>query len=249
MTWYDIVESKPEFRIDKINRSLVTLTQQVTVGWSDSEDEFTSDFTAMPSTTVQMAPLYAQEFLDTAYNSGIKQNDEPVEEKKSEKPESKSLIPCRPGRLKQWINECKSKNKAKSLVPQRREPDLQCEYQSGVESTLTPLSAPGPLSSLLSPLQLEEKTSSIVSFASMAASGGTRETARGVGTTGRGGGSSRGGATTGRGGTRNKAVLKPLTAAAAHINERIRGTVLEKKRTATSRTPRCTATVESYLNE
>ena len=260
-TWYEIADSKPEFRIDRDKRTLVSLKQQVTVGWSDSEDEITSDFTALPSTTVQMAPLYSQEFLGTAYNSGVKENDEPVEENKSQNPKSKSLVPCRPGRLKQWINECKSKNKAKSLVPQRREPDIKSEYQSGVESTLTPLSAVGPLSSLLSPLQLEDKPSSIVSidtpsFASIAASAGKQEikrgagtTGRGAGTTGRGGGTSRGGTTTGRGGARNKAVLKPLTAASAQINERIKVNALEQKRKATSQTPRYSATVESYLNE
>ena len=54
----------------------------------------------------------------------------------------------------------------------------------------------GPLSSLLSPLQLEDKPSSIVSidtpsFASIAASAGKQEIKRGAGTTGRGGGMSR----------------------------------------------------------
>ena len=91
-TWYDIADSKPEFRIDRDNRTLVSLKQQVTVGWSDSEDEVTSDFTALPSTTVQMAPLYSQEFLETAYNSGVKENDEAVEENKSQNPKSETVI-------------------------------------------------------------------------------------------------------------------------------------------------------------
>ena len=232
IAWYEAMDQKP-FQIDYDMRTAKSNIERAPIGWnrdsSDDEAETTgSEFTELPSTTVAMEPLYAP--VQAAPSEANNNQKQP------------SLIPCRKGRFREWLDNCKAK---KSLVPQRNK-----QENAAAESD----DDDGEIKSIVTDLDNTSiDITSIDTFASKLASSSTSKPPQVTSScAGRGGynaGKPHGGA---RGG-KNRAPLRPLTAATIALNERLsEARLTEERRKQQERSMSNVATspaIDSYLKE
>ena len=227
LAWYETLNPKP-FRIDFDTRSAQSNIEQIPLGWNDDSDEeeridtTCSEFTELPSTTVDIAmePLYA------AHSSVREDNN-------NQNQPHQSLVPCRKGRLTEWLKSVKAR---KSLVPQRpkKENDAEDEDETGeIESIMTDL----------------DNTSigfaSIATYASKLGTSSALTPRQKVPSSCAG----RGGYNTGRGGS-TWTPLRSLTAATAVLNERLLEARLLGERNGKSSSSIVTSpAIQSYMNE